>query len=163
MLSRLGSTAASSVTARRLIERIERDSEAGEPGGIGKELLEEPLPERKMVDDRSVEGLEDLRLEPGLLVKADAQVGEQETLGSRLRVGRGQRAVIPPEGDPEMVLAVGWIARPERGAEALDGVLPIGVGALQQGEEAGEFTTDLLEHLQVSPGDRVARPRPRGR
>jgi hypothetical protein len=106
-----------------------------------------------MVDGRSVEGLEDLRLEPGLLVKADAQVGEQETLGSRLRVGRGQRVVIPPERGPEMVLAVGRSARPERGAEALDRVLGSAPALSSRARKRANSRPISSEHLQVSPGD----------
>ena len=54
-------------------------------------------------DVRGVERLADLRLQPGLLVQADLEVGQQRELGAGLRVGLGSERLVARERGPQHV------------------------------------------------------------
>jgi hypothetical protein len=130
----------------------------GEPGEVGEQPFEQPVSQRSRVDDGSIERLEDLRLEPNLLVKADPKVGEDEAFGPRLRVFRGQGPMVVRERGPEVSLAVGRVTGAQGAAEAIEGLPLAGPGGAQHREKARELPTDLLEHLEVPAGHRVAGP-----
>src|SRR5262249_28874591 len=94
--------------------------------------------------DGGVERLPDLGLQPRLLVEADLEVREHGELRARRWVGLGMRALVVPERPAEVVLPVGWVARPEAVEESR---------VRRLGEEARELEPDLLEHRQVPARD----------
>ena len=57
--------------------------------------------------DRRVDGRDDLRLQPRLLVQADLQVGEQDPGGLRARIRFQALPLIMRERFAEVVLTVG--------------------------------------------------------
>ena len=63
------------------------------------------------IDDARVERLRDVRLETGLLMEADLEVGEQHELGARDRVGLEASPVVARERLAQVALPVRRLAR----------------------------------------------------
>ena len=76
-----------------------------------EQRLHEAPPELGGIGQGSIQGFLDLRLQPGLLVQANAKSGEEHALGVFLRVGEGLRAVIVAESVGEQALSHGRVTR----------------------------------------------------
>ncbi len=124
--------------------------------------LEDAIPDVTRIDDARVERLRDLRLEPGLLMEADLEVGEQNELRARYRVDLETRPLVARERLSQVTLPVGRLARSEPFNEPGEAIrADAGIGAAFD-IEAGELAADLLEHPQVAAGYCGARAIQRG-
>ena len=98
--------------------------------------------------ERCVQRLDDLLLQPRLLVEADLETCEHAELRMRLRVGLGALLLVVHERLAQQPLTV----RRLTGAESLEKPLE----RLVLLEPARELEPDLGEHLEVAARDRVA-------
>ena len=104
-----------------------------------------------------VQSLANLRLQPRLLVQADFEVREDGELRTLPRVVLEPRAFVPGERLAQVALPLGWVARPQSVEETLQ-LRGVGLSVRRAlVKKARELEADLLEHLQVSARDGVAR------
>ena len=114
-----------------------------------QQAAQEAAPQLDRLLERGVERLDDLGLEPRLLVPADRQVREQNQLRLGFGVALMERCRVRRECLTQVLLTVGWVAWPQAFGERRE---------LRRGQrqETSELTPDLLEHLAVATRDRVA-------
>ncbi len=129
-----------------------------DPAAGGKNAGGQQAGEPDGVDQPGVEALGDLRLQAGLFVEADLEVGQQEKLRPHFSVQLEQRLVVVAERPAQIDLAIGRISRAKLLAEAGDGFIIRNRVREAVGVKASELAADLLEDLLIPTADRIAGP-----
>jgi hypothetical protein len=135
----------------------ESSNKRGQPVTSGKATLMR-WSTNSLGSTRAMFSQSNLRLQAGLFVVANADIGQKQKFSAPFKIALEERTIIAPEGLNQIGLPVGGLAGPQTFAKALYCRASEFCVCRAHFLEAGNFPADFREHLEIAAAYSLAGP-----